>query len=121
MIRAGGFETHLPNLRRTYKLKMLALHEAFLAEGLANIGWSWVQPRGGLYLWLKAPDGFDTGMETDFCQACIKEGVLYVPGNLCFGDKPAHNYIRTSFGVLQPDQLREAARRFTNVARRFAT
>ena len=120
IIKAGGYDTHLPALRQTYKQKMLVLHEAFLAEGLAKAGWSWEQPGGGLYLWLRAPEGFDTGMETEFCKTCIKEGVLYVPGDLCFGDHPAKNFIRVSFGVLQAPQLREAARRFATVAKRFA-
>ena len=120
IIKAGGYDTHLPKLRQTYQQKMRVLHEAFLAEGLAKAGWSWAQPGGGLYLWLRAPEGFDTGMETEFCKTCIQEGVLYVPGDLCFGDHPAKNFIRVSFGVLQAPQLREAARRFATVAKRFA-
>ena len=120
MIKAGAYDKQLPGLRQTYKAKMLALHEAFIAEGLGLMGWKWSEPTGGMYLWLRAPAGFDTGMETDFCQACVKEGVLYVPGELCFGDNPARNFIRASFGVLSHDQLREAAKRFVKVARQFS-
>lgn len=120
IIKAGGFEKHLPMLRQTYKGKMLALHGALVEEGLGLLGWKWSEPTGGMYLWLRAPKDFDTGMDTAFCQACIKAGVLYVPGALCFGDNPSHNFIRASFGVLSHDQLREAAKRFVLVATRFA-
>lgn len=120
ILGAGGFEAHVPKVRRGYQAKMLALHEALLAEGLRDLGWHWDIPGGGMYLWLRAPAGIDTGMHGEFCQACVQEGVLYVPGDMCFGDHPARHYIRASYGVLMPDQLREAAKRLVRVARRFA-
>ena len=42
--------------------------------------------------------------------------VLYVPGDLCFGDKPARNFVRLSYGVLSETNLVEAARRFCSQA-----
>lgn len=120
VIRAGGFETHLPRVRRGYKAKMLALHEALIAGGLRDLGWKWDEPRGGMYLWLRAPDGVDTVIDGEFFRACVQEGVLYVPGDMCFADAPERNWIRASFGVLAPEQLREAGRRLVSVARRFA-
>lgn len=119
ILGAGGFETHIPKVRRGYKAKMLALHGALEAEGLRELGWQWDEPTGGMYLWLRAPAGLDTGMDGEFCDACVEAGVLYVPGSMCFGDNPARNFIRASFGVLSADQLREAAKRLVAVARRF--
>ena len=90
-----------------------------LNEGLASLGWRWRAPSGGLYLWLAAPGGLDTGMDSAFCRACVEGGVLFVPGDLCFGDDAPCNFLRLSFGVLRVDDLREAGRRFVAVARRF--
>lgn len=120
VIDAGGFETHLPKVRAGYLAKMHVLHAEFLATGLRELGWSWAEPAGGLYLWLRAPASIDTGMSAAFCRACLAAGVLYVPGDLFFGDRPEKNWVRASFGVLAPEQLREAARRFVAVARRFS-
>lgn len=120
VIRNGGFENHVPKVRRGYKAKMLALHEALVAGGLLELGWTWDVPKGGMYLWLCAPGNLNTGMDGEFCQACVDEGVLYVPGDLCFGDKPETNWIRASYGVLSPAQLRVAGERFARVAQRFA-
>jgi 2-aminoadipate transaminase len=119
VLKAGGFETHVPKVRRGYKAKMLALHESLVAGGLRELGWTWDVPAGGMYLWLRAPSKIDTGMDGEFCRACVKEGVLYVPGDLCFGDNPAHNFIRASYGVLSLDQLRECGQRFTRVAKQW--
>ena len=76
------------------------------------MAWEWKEPAGGLYLWLRGPRALDTGMASEFCRACIEAGVLYVPGDLCFGESPPRNFARLSFGVLGEADLREAARRF---------
>ena len=120
MLAAGGFENHLPIIRRAHFEKMKALYAAFEEAGLRRAGWSWERPTGGLYLWLRAPEGTDLSMDGAFCRACIDAGVLYVPGDLFFCDRVEKNWARLSFGVLAPDQLREAAKRFALVAKRFA-
>jgi 2-aminoadipate transaminase len=109
----GAFQTHLAqHLRPTYEHKMQVLHAALEAGGLRDRGWRWEKPTGGLYLWLEAPASLDTGLDSVFCRACIAAGVLYVPGDLCFGDQPARNFVRLSYGVLSEANLVEAARRF---------
>lgn len=120
VLGSGDFEAQLVRIRPAYEAKMRALHEALEREGLKGLGWSWEVPDGGLYLWLRAPDGIDTGMESPFCHQCIGAGVLYVPGELCFGDEPPRNYARLSFGVLAEPELAEAAQRFVSVAKRFS-
>jgi len=116
----GGFEAQLARIRPAYEVKMRALHGTLLSEGLRDLGWSWPEPTGGIYLWLKTPPALDTSMNAAFCQACVREGVLYVPGDLCFGDEPPRHFARLSFGVLDEAALAVAARRFVTVALRFA-
>jgi 2-aminoadipate transaminase len=113
----GAFEQHLVRLRANYERKMRALNEVLLEENLPGLGWRWEVPEGGLYLWLRGPDGLDTRSGKPFCRRCLARGVLYVPGDLCFGDRLETRYLRLSFGVLSPDDLREAARRFVAAAR----
>lgn len=118
-IASGNYERQLARLRPGYHAKMRALHDALAGAGLPERGWKWDKPAGGLYLWLEAPRGMDTGMDSAFCRACVDAGVLYVPGDLCFGDAPEKNFIRLSFGVLGVADLAEAARRFASVVARF--
>lgn len=117
----GAFDTHVPKVRRGYQAKMEALHSGLVEGGLRELGWTWEIPTGGMYLWLRAPESLDTGMDGAFCAECLRSGVLYVPGDLCFGDRPERYWIRASYGVLAPEQLREAGRRLAAVARRFAS
>jgi len=113
----GAFQSHLTQtLRPIYAHKMEVLHTALEAGGLRAKGWRWEKPTGGLYLWLEAPASLDTGLDSAFCCGCVDAGVLYVPGDLCFGDKPAKNFVRLSYGVLSEPNLVEAARRFCSQA-----
>lgn len=109
----GAFQAHLTqSLRPAYERKMQVLHAALETGGLREKGWRWEKPAGGLYLWLEAPTNLDTGLDSAFCKACVEAGVLYVPGDLCFGDRPSRNFVRLSYGVLSETNLVEAARRF---------
>lgn len=112
----GGLSRQLEVIRPAYQGKMRVLDEILRIEGIIQAGWKWQVPDGGLYLWLEAPPGLDTGLDSEFCRNCIAEGVLYVPGELCFGDSPSKNFVRLSYGVLGEADLGEAGRRFARVA-----
>lgn len=116
VLKTGGFDAQLAVIRPAYRNKMQCLHETLTREGLREAGWRWEVPEGGLYLWLSAPQSFDTSMDSDFCRACLARGVLYVPGDLCFGDDAPKNHARLSFGVLSEADLKEAGRRFARAA-----
>ncbi len=113
----GTFDRHLAAIRGSYRRKMDVLDRALAEGGLREAGWRWSRPEGGLYLWLTAPDGADLGIDSAFFRRCVDGGVLYVPGELCFGDAPLRHTARLTFGVLAEAELREAARRFCAVAR----
>jgi 2-aminoadipate transaminase len=114
-LASGRFDAHLNSLRGLYKSKMLTLHES-LGESLKSLGWKWEEPAGGLYLWLKSPNGMRTDGESPFHSSCIENGVFYVPGNLCFPGNEDRSRIRLSFGSLNLEDIREAALRFVAAA-----
>lgn len=119
VLAGGHFDRYLADLRSHYAGKMRALSSALKEEGLPDLGWRWKEPAGGLYLWLTGPERIDTGIDSAFCHNCLANGVLYVPGGLCFGEDAPDHHARLSFGVLPPDSLREAGKRFAAGARRF--
>ena len=60
---------------------------------------SWTRPQGGLFVWMTVPEGLDTSFDGPLFSQCVREGVLYVPGDhaLCSGARggaqkppPAH-------------------------------
>ena len=116
----GAYDAQLEVLRAAYRAKRDALHAALEAGGLAQLGWKWRLPEGGIYLWLEGPAALDTAGDSAFCRACLDEGVLYVPGALCHGDEAPKNTVRLSYGVLSPALLAEAGARFCRAARKVA-
>jgi 2-aminoadipate transaminase len=116
----GAYDAQLATLRHAYAAKRDALHAALELGGLRALGWRWAVPTGGLYLWLEGPSGLDTAGDSAFCRACLREGVLYVPGALCHGDAAPTHTVRLSYGVLAPAALAEAGARFCRAAHAIA-
>jgi 2-aminoadipate transaminase len=72
-------------------------------------GATWQKPRGGLYVWLGLREDLDTGPGGRLLEAALDEGVLYVPGEYCYpleGQPRRKNFIRLSFGVQTPHNIR---------------
>jgi 2-aminoadipate transaminase len=76
----------------------------------------WRRPAGGLYVWLRLPDGIDTGMRGRLFDLAMQEGVLYVPGEYCYpleGEPAAKNTIRLSFGVQSCAKIEEGVEKLS--------
>ena len=62
-----------------------------LTEGLSRLGFSFIQPQGAFYLWVKAPDGDDKA----FCAKGKEYHILMVPGSSFAGP----GYVRIAYCV----------------------
>lgn len=118
-IERGMLDAYLDYMRPIYHEKAAALDAGLREHGLEELGWSWEPAGGALYLWLRAPEGVETGPSSDLSRICLEEKVIYVPGELCSA-KSGKGRIRLSYGSLTPEELREAAARFVRAARRIA-
>jgi 2-aminoadipate transaminase len=120
---APHFATHVPELTRALRGKLETLMEA-LAEQFGTAA-EFEDPKGGIYLWVKLPDGVDT---QKLAQAAQAAGVAINPGfewspdkaygrtrlRLCFAN-PSHDEIRQGVAVLA-----EVCRREFGVPTRIA-
>ncbi|MEK9986668.1 MAG: aminotransferase class I/II-fold pyridoxal phosphate-dependent enzyme, partial [Opitutae bacterium] len=120
IVDTEDYGIHVSGLRTHYESKAALVQEVLEAEGLTHKGWRWENPSGGLYFWLEGPEELDTSIGSDFCEACLANKVLYVPGDLCFAGGQPRNCVRLSFGVLLGDRLEEAVRRFARTAKAFS-
>ncbi|HVX13443.1 MAG TPA: PLP-dependent aminotransferase family protein [Pirellulales bacterium] len=106
LLDAGRWWPHVERLREAYRPKLAAMLAA-AEEHLGPIeGVSWVQPEGGLYVWVELPSHCDAGPNGKLFDLALAEGVLYVPGEFCFpgeGTEVRANSMRLSFGV-QPSE-----------------
>jgi 2-aminoadipate transaminase len=111
----GSYHRHVSRLNGLYRRKA----ETFLAALQESIGdldseIHWTHPEGGLFVWMTVPEGLDTGFDGPLFPRCVREGVIYVPGEFAFAAEPSprpKNHLRLTFGVPTEDELVEGARR----------
>ena len=82
-------------------------------DRVEDIGVRYSRPMGGVYIWVRLPDGISG---TDVASEALKQGISIVPGNLYFPDKNGGNeYIRLNYSYESPEWLSEGGERLTRM------
>jgi len=122
VIASGRFDEHLKRLRESYRRKRDAMLEA-AEEHFASIdGVRWINPAGGLYVWMQVPEGLSTGPDGPLFARARESGVLYVPGQYCYPQEGNRldNRIRLSFGVQSEENIRRGMKALAEAIRETA-
>ena len=118
----GMYQSHLLEVRAGYQEKrdaMLAAAQSYFND---IPGVSWHHPHGGLYVWMTLPESISTGFNQPLFQAAVSEGVMYVPGELCYApDKVQHNQMRLSYGVQTPEGINAGMQRLARAVEQQLT
>ena len=116
MLADGSYDRHVAHLTELYRRKCTVFLEALDDHvGTLDSEVSWTRPEGGLFVWMTVPEDLDTSFEGPLFPLCVREGVLYVPGDHAFAKEPEpapKNHLRLTFGVPTELELVEGARRF---------
>lgn len=121
-MRTGVYQKHAETLRKRYRAKrdcmLAALERAFKGfDGPI----SWTKPGGGLYVWVTLPEGMDSNKGSDLFETALAQGVLYVPGEYCFGPDPRRqapkNQFRLTFGTVDEAAIEEGVARLAKAVR----
>jgi 2-aminoadipate transaminase len=108
VLESGRLDAHVGRLRAAYQIKLAAMLEA-AREFLGPLdGVRWIEPLGGLYVWVELPPAIDAGPGGRLFTEAQAAGVLYVPGEYCYPGEGVRktNSLRLSFGVQTPPQIR---------------
>ena len=108
---AEDYDAHLGRLRVHYRERASAMQTA-LARHMP-LGVSWSKPQGGMFVWLKVPEGLDGAHLLE--AALAEERVAFVPGAPFFAVDPQANTLRLSYSLLGPDDIDEGVRRLARV------
>jgi len=115
LLETGAYDRHVVELQAVYREKAHAVLTALAEEFREWPEVRWTHPTGGMYVWLKFPPSIETGPESPLQRACLREGVLYIPGEFCHvrpEDEPLPtSEARLCYGVVALDQIREGVRR----------
>ena len=102
-VRSGRMDANLARIREMYRAKrdlMLSCLAQEMPEGV-----SWTRPEGGLFLFLKLWEGFDS---VAFYDRALAAGVAYVAGSFFYpGGREGRHTMRLNFSFMTPERIRE--------------
>lgn len=110
----GHIYTRIPSITALYHKKrdvMLAALRREMPEGV-----TWTRPHGGLFLWVRLPEGMDT--EQLLRPAVEEEGVAYVVGSGFHADGSGKNTMRLNFSYPSEEDIEEGIRRLARLVKR---
>ena len=117
LLARGTLLQRLPGVVALYRRKCEVMIETLRAE--MPLGVSWTKPEGGLFLWVRLPEGFDAGA---MVQAAVQEeGVAYVPGQAFHCDGSGRNTMRLNFSYPSEQEIREGITRLARMVKRQMT
>ena len=96
-----AYDAQVERARAHYRRRrdaMLAALETRMPGGV-----TWTRPGGGLFVWLRLPDGMDGASLLD--RAVKEAGVAFVPGAAFFHDGRGRNALRLSYSLADAAQI----------------
>jgi len=114
MARGGFLDQHVRLIRRAYRERrdaMIAAMTEFFPPGV-----TWTRPEGGLFLWVRMPEGVDAA---DVLREALKENVAFLGGGAFFVDGSGRNTARFNFSNAPVERISEGVRRIGAVRHRM--
>jgi 2-aminoadipate transaminase len=99
LFKRGEVEKQIPKITKVYRKKRDLMLETMETSFPKRVKWN--EPKGGLFLWVKLPRGFNSD---EMLQKSVSRGVAYVPGSLFF-TKPVHNFIRLNYSLPSDEEI----------------
>ena len=99
-------DAHVARVAGVYRERRDAML-AGLAEALPD-GSVWARPEGGMFLWARLPEPYDT---TALLPQVVRHDVAYVPGAPFYACEPDRSTLRLCFVTQTPEEIREGLRR----------
>lgn len=110
----GFLDSHVRRIRELYgerRNAMLAALERHFPDEV-----TWTKPAGGLFLWLRLPDGLDS---TELLREALeRERVAFVPGTAFFARGGGERSCRLNFSYCSPERIEEGVRRLGDAVKR---
>lgn len=93
VLKGGFLERHVPTIRALYKQQRDAMLRALERE-MPGLGVHWNSPQGGMFLWLRLPEGMNA---TTLLPQAVERNVAFVPGAAFYAGQGDERTLRLSF------------------------
>lgn len=101
VLKDGFLERHVPTIRALYKQQRDAMLTA-LAREMAGLDVQWSRPDGGMFLWLRLPEGMSS---IELLPEAVERNVAFVPGAAFYADNPDARTMRLSYVTASAAQI----------------
>ncbi|MES2939739.1 MAG: PLP-dependent aminotransferase family protein [Pseudomonadota bacterium] len=101
VIKDGFLDRHVPKIRTMYKAQRDVMLAALERE-LGDLDASWNKPDGGMFLWVRLPEGVDAAA---LLPKAVENGVAFVPGTAFYASDPDPRTMRLSFVTASVEQI----------------
>ena len=104
VMKNGFLDRHVPTIRALYKQQCEAMVAA-LEKEMAGLGVTWNRPQGGMFLWLRLPQGLNA---IELLPHAVERHVAFVPGAAFYADEADNRTLRLSFVTASQEQIATA-------------
>jgi 2-aminoadipate transaminase len=114
LLQSFDLEGHIRVISREYQSRM-----KLLSAELSSRNWegaSFLEPRGGMFLWLTLPGRIHTA---ELLPLAVEQGVAFVPGEVFYSARPLKNAMRLNFTHTRPELLPLAVQRLETAMSRY--
>ncbi len=101
VIKEGFLDRHVPTIRALYKQQRDAMLAALTRE-MAGLSVHWNRPDGGMFLWVRLPEGMSA---IDLLPEAVERNVAFVPGAAFYADEADARTLRLSFVTASAAQI----------------
>jgi 2-aminoadipate transaminase len=101
VIKDGFLDRHVPTIRALYKSQRDAMLAA-LAREMQGLDVQWNTPDGGMFLWVRLPQGMTA---VGLLPKAVDKGVAFVPGAPFYAQDPDARTLRLSFVTATAEQI----------------
>lgn len=101
VIRDGFLDQHVPTIRTRYHAQRDAMVAALTRE-LGPTGATWTEPAGGMFIWVRLPEGLNA---QSLLPAAVDAGMAFVPGAPFYARDPDVRTMRLSFVTSTPEEI----------------
>jgi 2-aminoadipate transaminase len=109
----GALEAHIEIIKKAYGKRRDVMIGAL--RNHFQDGTTWTEPDGGLFLWVKLPEGTSA---TKLLPLALQAGFAYVPGKYFFSQRPDDSTLRLNFCNASEENIIEGIRRLAAVVKR---
>ena len=113
VMKDGFLSRHVPTIRALYKRQCDAMVAALQRE-MKGLAVEFDKPAGGMFLWVRLPEGIDT---VALLPKAVERGVAFVPGAPFYAGQGDPRTLRLSFVTASVDQIDIAIAALAEVVR----